>query len=272
MRSDPLDYNYNLSSFTDQLRANSPESLPWARPAAAVPADFAPHGTTIVALKFDGGVLIAGDRRSTQGNLIASRDVQKVYVTDDHSAAGIAGTAGIAIDMVKLFAVELEHYEKLEGVPLSFDGKSTRLSGLVKQNLAAAMQGLAAVPLLVGFDTGVPNATEAGRIVSFDVVGGRTEEHHYTAIGSGSLFARSALKKLYAPTIDGDRALRLAVEALYDAADDDSATGGPDISRRIYANAISITAEGADEIEQETIEAVARQVVADRTEEGGTAR
>jgi proteasome beta subunit len=231
-------------------------------------ADIAPHGTTIVALTFVGGVLIAGDRRATMGNLIASRDVDKVYVTDEYSAAGIAGTAGIAIELVRLFAVELEHYEKIEGVPLTFDGKASRLSSMVRNNLPIAMQGLAVVPMLVGYDQNVADPSRAGRIMSYDVVGGRSEERSgYHAVGSGSLFAKSALKKLYRNGIDVDEALRFAVESLYDAADDDSATGGPDLGRRIFPTAVAITADGAEEISAERAEQVARAVIDARAEQ-----
>jgi proteasome beta subunit len=233
-------------------------------------ADFAPHGTTIVALTFAGGVLIAGDRRATMGNLIASRDVEKVYVTDDYSAAGIAGTAGVAIELVRLFAVELEHYEKIEGVPLTFDGKANRLSSMVRGNLPAAMQGLAVVPLLIGFDLDSATPEKAGRIVSYDVVGGRYEERAgYHAVGSGSLFAKSALKKLFDPKADEEHALRAAIESLYDAADDDSATGGPDVSRGIYPTAVVITSAGAVTVPQERTSALAKAVIAERTEEAG---
>jgi proteasome beta subunit len=259
------------SSFSEHLRAHAPELLPGngfgshPRPVA----DVAPHGTTIVALTFAGGVLIAGDRRATQGNLIAARDVEKVHITDVHSAAGIAGTAGIALEMVRLFAVELEHYEKIEGVPLTFAGKAARLSAMVRDNLPAAMQGLAAVPLFVGYDLAAADPAAAGRIVSYDVVGGRSEERFgYAAVGSGSLFARSALKKVYQPGADEQQALSYAVEALYDAADDDSATGGPDLSRRIYPTAVTITAEGAVEVPADRLAEIARAVIAARSEEG----
>ena len=251
------------SSFVDFLAGHAPGLLPGNRPLP-VGGVQAPHGTTIVALSFAGGVLIAGDRRATMGNLIASRDVEKVYITDEYSAAGIAGTAGIAIELIRLFAVELEHYEKIEGVPLTFDGKASRLSSMVRGNLPAAMQGLAVVPMLVGYDLG----TGEGRIVSYDLVGGRAEERSgYHAVGSGSLFAKSSLKKLYSRGLDADAALRLAVEALYDAADDDSATGGPDLARRIYPSAVTITADGALDIPAERAEEVARAVVAERTEQ-----
>ena len=235
--------------------------------------DLAPHGTTIVALTYKGGVLLAGDRRATQGNLIASRDVEKVYVTDEYSAAGIAGTAGIAIELVRLFAVELEHYEKIEGVPLTFDGKANRLASMVRGNLGAAMQGLAVVPLLVGYDLDADDEARAGRIVSYDVVGGRYEERAgYHAVGSGSLFAKSALKKIYSPDSDEETALRAAVESLYDAADDDSATGGPDLTRGIYPTAVTITQAGAVHVSEETTSELARRIVAERTEQGGSAR
>lgn len=235
--------------------------------------DLAPHGTTIVALTYKGGVLLAGDRRATQGNLIASRDVEKVYVTDEYSAAGIAGTAGIAIELVRLFAVELEHYEKIEGVPLTFDGKANRLASMVRGNLGAAMQGLAVVPLLVGYDLDADDEARAGRIVSYDVVGGRYEERAgYHAVGSGSLFAKSALKKIYSPDSDEETALRAAIESLYDAADDDSATGGPDLTRGIYPTAVTITQAGAVRVSEETTSELARRIVAERTEQGGSAR
>lgn len=271
-----------LSSFTEFLRGHAPELLPGRREGSGRgeymnSPDIAPHGTTIVALTYQGGVLIAGDRRATQGNLIASRDMEKVYVTDDFSAAGIAGTAGVAIELVRLFAVELEHYEKIEGVPLTFDGKANRLASMVRGNLGAAMQGLAVVPLLVGYDLDANDVARAGRIVSYDVVGGRYEERSgYHAVGSGSLFAKSSLKKLYSPGSDEDAALRAAIEALYDAADDDSATGGPDVGRGIYPTAVTITADGATEVPSAQISVIARAVVEERADvaagqvEGGT--
>lgn len=271
-----------LSSFTEHLRQHAPELL-WPHRFSAIDGatgsaggaaakDIAPHGTTIVAVSYRGGVLIAGDRRATQGNLLASRDMEKVYITDTFSAAGIAGTAGMAVELVRLFAVELEHYEKIEGVPLTFDGKANKLSKMVRDNLPAAMQGLAVVPVLVGYDERAGDPDRTGRIVSFDVVGGRSEERFgYTAVGSGSMFARTSLKKLYSKGIDQDRALRIAVESLYDAADDDTATGGPDLLRGIYPTAVVIDAEGALEVAEDRLAEVARGIVADRTaaQEGG---
>ncbi|MFI6865480.1 proteasome subunit beta [Nocardia sp. NPDC050406] len=267
---DPLRLHtgYALSSFSEYLRVNAPELLPankFGSDGAQVPSDIAPHGTTIVAVSYRGGVLIAGDRRATQGNLLASRDIEKVYITDTYSAAGIAGTAGMAIEMIRLFAVELEYYEKIEGVPLTFDGKSNKLSKMVRDNLPAALQGLAVVPLLVGYDPSQLDADKAGRIVSYDVVGGRSEERFgYTAVGSGSLFAKSSLKKTYTRGLDQDRALRIAVESLFDAADDDTATGGPDTMRGIYPTAITIDAEGSVEVTEERLASITRTIVAER--------
>jgi proteasome beta subunit len=215
-------------------------------PAPRTPGLDVPHGTTIVALTFASGVVIAGDRRATMGNIIAQRDIEKVFVTDSYSAVGVAGSAGIAVDMVRLFTVQLEHYEKLEGVPLSLDGKANQLAAMVKQNLGAALQGFVVVPLFAGYDVDAADPAKAGRIVTFDATGGRYEEHlGFHAVGSGSVFARGSLKKLHNPAADVAGATRTAVEALYDAADDDSATGGPDLIRRIYPVVVSITAEGA---------------------------
>ncbi|WP_216903351.1 proteasome subunit beta [Nocardia alni] len=272
-----LHSGYALSSFSEHLRIHAPELLPSngfgraADPAVTGGAhDIAPHGTTIVAISYRGGVLIAGDRRATQGNLLASRDMEKVYITDTYSAAGIAGTAGVAVEMIRLFAVELEYYEKIEGVSLTFDGKSNKLSKMVRDNLPAALQGLAVVPILVGYDDHATDQDKVGRIVSYDVVGGRSEERFgYTATGSGSMFAKSSLKKTYSRGLDQDRALRIAVESLLDASDDDTATGGPDLMRNIYPTAITIGAEGADEVSDERLAEIARSIVDARAQEEG---
>jgi proteasome beta subunit len=257
-----------LSSFTDHLRRHAPELLPSGISSADAVGlgSQLPHGTTIVALKYPGGVILAGDRRSTQGNMIAGRDVQKVYITDDYTATGIAGTAAIAVEFARLYAVELEHYEKLEGVPLTFAGKVNRLAIMVRGNLAAAMQGLVALPLLVGFDIGDPDPEKAGRIVSFDAAGGwNLEEEGYQSVGSGSIFAKSSVKKLYSQVTDADSALQVAIEALYDAADDDSATGGPDLVRGIYPTAVTIGADGAANVAERRIAELAREVIERRS-------
>ena len=256
----------DLSSFSELLRRQAPELLPVNKQAGVAPTDAIPHGTTIVALKYPGGVVMAGDRRSTQGNMIAGRDVQKVYITDDFTATGIAGTAAIAVEFARLYAVELEHYEKLEGVALTFAGKVNRLATMVRGNLGAALQGFVALPLLAGYDLDDPNPVAAGRIVSFDAAGGwNFEDEGYQSVGSGSIFAKSSMKKLYSQVADADSALRVAVEALYDAADDDSATGGPDLVRGIYPTAVVIGADGAEEVAEDRIAQFARQVIENRS-------
>ncbi|MGE3288782.1 MAG: proteasome subunit beta [Pseudonocardia sp.] len=269
------------SSFTDLVAAHAPHLLPGClpdgippgvlgHPTSGQPAEVV-HGTTIVAMTFAEGVVIAGDRRATQGNLIAQRDIEKVFITDSYSAVGIAGVAGIGVELVRLFAVDLEHYEKIEGVPLSLDGKANKLSGMVRGNLGAAMQGLTAVPLFAGYDVDAADPAEAGRIVSYDITGSRADERRgYQAIGSGSLFAKAALKKRYDPAADLPTTIRTALESLYDAADDDTATGGPDVLRQLYPVVVSITgAEGAVRHTDEEIGAVVAEIVAARADKPG---
>ena len=249
------------SSFSDFLAEQAPDLLPARR---AVPqghaGDLAPHGTTIVAATFPGGVVMAGDRRATMGNIIAQRDIEKVFPADEYSAVGIAGTAGLAVEMVRLFQTELEHYEKIEGTTLSMDGKANRLATLIRSNLGMAMQGLAVVPLFAGFDL----VTDQGRIFSYDVTGGRYEETAFHSVGSGSLFARGSLKKLYREDLDADGCVTAVVQALYDAADDDSATGGPDLTRRIFPVVQVITAEGGRRLPDSEVAAIADAVIAGR--------
>ncbi|GAA4387885.1 proteasome subunit beta [Ornithinibacter aureus] len=256
------------SSFTEFLSAHAPSLLPSGRGLPAGAAIDAPHGTTIVSLTYDGGVVMAGDRRATMGNLIANRDMDKVFATDEFSLVGIAGTAGLAIELVKLFQVELEHYEKIEGALMSLEGKANRLASMIRGNLGMAMQGLAVVPLFAGFDP----AAGTGRIFSYDVTGGCYEEHDHHSVGSGSLFARGALKKLYRRSGTVDDAVRCAVEALYDAADDDSATGGPDVGRRIWPSVGIVDDSGARFLLDDEIAPVVDAIIAARVNNPGGAR
>ncbi|WP_373311580.1 proteasome subunit beta [Streptomyces mashuensis] len=252
------------SSFMDFLAAHQPDLLPRNRQLPAQGVVEAPHGTTIVAATFPGGVVLAGDRRATMGNLIAQRDIEKVFPADEYSAVGIAGTAGLAVEMVKLFQLELEHFEKVEGVSLSLEGKANRLSTMIRSNLGMAMQGLAVVPLFAGWDVD----RQKGRIFSYDVTGGRSEEAvGYAATGSGSLFARGALKKLFREDLTEGQAATLVVQALYDAADDDSATGGPDLARRIYPVVTVITDEGFRRLGEDELAQIVRAVHERRLEE-----
>jgi proteasome beta subunit len=254
------------SSFTDFLGTTAPDLLPGRRTLPGVPVgELAPHATTIVAVTFAGGVLMGGDRRATMGNLISSRDIEKVYAADSWSVIGIAGAAGIAIEMVRLYQVELEHYEKIEGMTMSLDGKANRLAGMIRGNLGAAMQGLAVVPLFAGYDLDAAEGVSPGRIFSYDVTGGNYEERGYASVGSGSLFAKNSLKKTWRPGLDAAAATRTVVESLYDAADDDSATGGPDPVRRLYPIVYRVDAEGAVRLTDAEVAAVAEGIVTDRS-------
>lgn len=250
--------NSGTSSFTDFVGAYRPEMLPGNRvvQGGAERLDI-PHATTIVAVTFPGGVIMAGDRRATAGNVIAQRDIEKVFPADEYSAVAIAGTAGIGLEMTRLFQVELEHYEKMEGRLLSLEGKANRLATLIRGNLGMAMQGLVVVPLFAGYDLG----QGVGRIFSYDAAGGRYEEHDYHSIGSGSVFAKGSLKKLWRPDLSGEDAALVCVQALYDAADDDSATGGPDLTRGIFPVLAEITDEGYRRLPDGDVGDLARAVV-----------
>ncbi|MCX5383435.1 proteasome subunit beta [Streptomyces sp. NBC_00083] len=252
------------SSFMDFLSDHSPEMLPGKRVMPPVQGHIeAPHGTTIVAAGFPGGVVLAGDRRATMGNMIAQRDIEKVFPADEYSAVGIAGTAGLAVEMVKLFQLELEHFEKVEGTTLSLEGKANRLSTMIRGNLGMAMQGLAVVPLFAGYDLD----REKGRIFSYDVTGGRSEEHGFAATGSGSIFARGSMKKLYREDLTEHETTTLVIQALYDAADDDSATGGPDMARRIFPIVTVITEDGFRRLTDAESSELAGSVLARRLEQ-----
>jgi len=251
--------NTGTSSFADFLAMAAPELLPGRRVANGPVA--APHATTIVTLTFADGVVMAGDRRATMGNLIASRDIEKVHPADPYSLVGIAGTAGVGMELMRLFQVELEHYEKIEGTMLSLDGKANRLATMIRNNLGAALQGLAVIPIYAGFDLDATDPGKAGRIFSFDVAGGVYEETGYDGIGSGSLFAKAALKRMHRAGLSRDDAVRIAIEALYDAADDDTATGGPDLVRRIFPVVMTATAAGTQRVPDDETAQMASSIV-----------
>jgi proteasome beta subunit len=255
-----------IPSFTHFLATYAPDLLPGARGGQPLPAGGGdvikdlPHGTTIVAAASERGVVLAGDRRSTAGSMIAKRDVEKVFRSDEFSAMAIAGVASVGIEFARLFQVELEHYEKMEGRSLSLEGKANRLAKMVRDNLMPAMQGLAVIPLFAGYD----EETGTGRIFSYDVAGGPYEEHRYHSIGSGSVFAKSALKKLYSDDMPVSEVVFACVQALYDAADDDSATGGPDLPRKIFPVVTTITDDGFRRLPDSEAADYAEQVVQER--------
>jgi len=256
------------SSFTEFVASFRPELLPTGRRLPSGASLEAPHGTTIVALLFEGGVVMAGDRRATMGNLIANRDMEKVFAADEYSVVGIAGTAGVAIELVRLYQVELEHYEKIEGAVMSLEGKANRLASMIRGNLALAMQGLTVVPTYADYDLDAGT----GRIFSYDVTGGCYQENGHHSTGSGSVFARGALKKLWRPGLGESQAVAIALEALYDAADDDSATGGPDLGRQIWPTVAVVDHSGARFVARDLIEDHVQQVVAARRDNPGGAR
>ncbi|MEU7000857.1 proteasome subunit beta [Nonomuraea sp. NPDC046570] len=250
--------NTGNSSFSEFVRAHSPDLLPLRREVLAAPVgDQVPHATTIVAATCAGGVVMAGDRRATSGNMISQRDVEKVFRTDDYSCMGIAGTASTGIEMARLYRVELEHYEKLEGREMSVAGKANRLATMIRGNLGMAMQGLVVVPLFAAYDP----QRDAGRIFSYDVAGGPYERERFDAIGSGSIFARGSLKKLYRDDASADDVAMTLIQALYDAADDDSATGGPDVSRKIWPIVSVIDADGFRRLRDEQVAAYVEQML-----------
>jgi proteasome beta subunit len=256
-----------IPSFTDFLSSYAPDLLPGARGLGPLPGGAGgealkdlPHATTIIAAVCDRGVVLAGDRRATAGSMISKRDMEKVFRSDEFSAVGIAGAGSVALEFVRLFQVELEHYEKMEGRPLSLEGKANRLATMIRGNLAVAMQGLAVIPLFAGYD----EETGTGRIFSYDVAGGPYEEHRYDSIGSGSVFARGALKKMYRDEMPVRDVVLACVQALYDAADDDSATGGPDLARRIFPVIATVTDEGFRRLPETETAEYAQQVVDSR--------
>ncbi|MBK5248377.1 MAG: proteasome subunit beta [Actinomycetales bacterium] len=252
------------SSFVDFLASYAPDLLP-GRPQVPGGAliTVTPHATTIVALTYADGIVMAGDRRATMGTTIAHRQIEKVFPADEFSAVGIAGTAGLAIELVRLFQLELEHFEKIEGTLLSLEGKANRLATMVRSNLGLALQGLAAIPLFGGYDL----HRRVGRIFSYDVAGGRYEEQDHHSVGSGSVFARGSLKKLWTPGLSGDRTVEVALHALVDAADDDAATGGPDAIRGIYPIVARVSSEGYERIGSDDLARHARAIAERRAQQ-----
>jgi len=248
------------ASFSELLRVAASDLTP---PPEVTGALAVPEGTTVLALRHAEGVIVAGDRRATEGLQIAHRTIEKVFAADDMSAVAIAGAAGPAVEMVRLFQTELEHYEKVEGERLTLEGKANKLSQMIRANLPAAMQGLVVVPIFAGYD----EARSAGRIFKYDVTGGRYEEDDYHATGSGGKDARSSLKKRYRYNLTRDQAVKIGIEALFDAADEDVGTGGPDLMRDIFPTVSAITAEGIAEIPEDDIRRLFNELISERSEQ-----
>jgi proteasome beta subunit len=246
-------------SFVELLRRQRPEAMP-ASAQAAVAVDVA-QATTVLGLRYAEGIVMAGDRRATAGYTIADAKMKKVFAADDFSAIAIAGAAGQAVETVRLFQLELEHYEKLTGDRLSLEGKANRLAQMIRANFPLALQGLVVVPLFGGYDEG----RSEGRLFYYDATGGRWEEQDYQSTGSGAQPAKNSLKKRWRPGLDHDDAMRVAVEALIDAAEDDVATGGPDLARGIFPVVVTVTAQGARESTDEEVATAVRAVVETRS-------
>jgi proteasome beta subunit len=247
-------------SFVELARQVRPSILPGMgldgsmRDGAPLFANDVPHGTTVLAIRYRGGVVMAGDRRATAGYSIASRRIEKVFPADELSGVAIAGAAGPAVELVKLFQVQLEHYEKVQGDTLSLEGKANQLAQLVRANLPAAMSGFVVVPLFAGYDP----SRELGRVFSYDVTGGRYEEADFQTQGSGSVHARNWIKAAWRDDLSAEDAMVLAIRALFAAADEDVATGGPDLVRRIFPTIARIDGEGYHPLEESAVEALAQ--------------
>lgn len=257
---------YQGSSFVELLELEYPQLAPkWERlfaSAGEIPA--VAHGTTVIGLRFGDGAMVAGDRLATMDYRVASRDIEKVYATDDYSLMAVAGAAGPAIEMARLLGIQFEHHEKIEGEALELEGKANTLAHLIRQNLPAAMQGLVVVPIFAGYD----RRRRVGRIWRYEVTGGRYEEKEYDSVGSGALFARESLKKSFRPGASRDEALRMVVEALADAADEDRGTGGVDTQRGIYPRVKTCTSQGIEEIPDEQIAQIHQSVIEGRRRSG----
>ena len=259
--------DYSSSSFVDLLRRESPHLVPGLGPTPTAEGFEPVHGTTVLSVRFRDGVIMAGDRQATAGYQVASRRIEKIFKSDELSGVGIAGAAGPAMEMAKLFQTELEHYEKVEGENLSLEGKANRLSQMIRMNLPAAMQGLVVVPIFAGFD----EKAGIGRLFKYDITGGRYEETNYDAQGSGSKDARDSLKKLWKRDMGRDDALRVTLEALIDAADEDVGTGGPDLVRGIFPSVKTITRSGFGDVPDDEVKRVCEAILNERARTGSGA-
>lgn len=254
-------------SFVELLRRIDPDAYaPRNALDSAATSLTVPHGTTVLAIRTTTGVIMAGDRRATAGYSIASRRIDKVFAADESSGVAIAGAAGPAVEMVRLFQTQLEHYEKVQARALSIEGKANQLSLLVRSNLPAAMQGLGVVPLFAGFD----RTREVGRVFSYDMTGGRYEELDFQAQGSGSVHARNWIKSGWRDDLGERAAIDLAVRSLFAAADEDAATGGPDLVRGIYPSVAIIDASGFRKLDDDEVQERSQELLAGPERGGAT--
>ncbi len=256
---------YPGSSFFDYLRTEHAELLPKFDLDISAGRELikqALMGTTVLALKCENGVVMAGDRRATEGHQIAGRYIEKVHKADEHSAIAIAGAAGPCLELARLFQTELEHYEKLEGVELSLEGKANKLSQMVRANLPLALQGLMIIPIFVGYDP----VKREGKIYKYDVTGGRYEEREYYATGSGGTAARNSMKKLYRKGLAQELALRVALEAMYDASEEDAGTAPPDLVHDIFPSLKTVSDSGFQEVSSNDVKTICLEILSQRRE------
>ncbi len=253
-------HDYATTDFLQILKSRCPEHVSDWNQLNGLQQDYPRNfleGTTVLALVFDEGVIIAGDRQATEGYQVGERRIQKVFKIDRYTAIAVAGVAGPCFETAKLFQVQVEFYEKVEGTPLSLEGQANYLSSLVRANLSLVMQGLIVLPIFAGYDL----KQQKGRIFKYDVLGGRYEEDAYYSIGSGGKDARSTLKKLFRTEMSQQAALKSIVEALWDAADEDIATGGPDLIRKIFPTLTVITKDGISDVPDETVAELFHELV-----------
>jgi proteasome beta subunit len=258
-----LQGSYDGSSFFDLLRHDHAhllplQHLPQLSPAAADIAAAVPFATTVLAVRCADGVVVGGDRQATEGFEVSSRRIEKVFNADEYSVIAIAGAAGPCLEMVKLFQIEMEHYQKIEGEVLVLEGKANKLAQMIRQNLPAAFQGLVVIPIFAGYDFN----TQEGRIYKYDVTGGRYQERDFYSTGSGSREARSTLKKGFESNMCRDAAVRLAMEALVDAADIDVGTIGPDLNRGIYPVIKVVTKHGIEDVGEDELRPISEALLA----------
>ena len=269
------------TSFTDYLAATAPHLLPGRMPegidlrghtaAPRTPGLDVPHGTTIVALTFADGVVIAGDRRATMGNMIAQRDIEKVFITDsllrgrDRRVGRHRGRDGAAVHR-RARALREDRgraaVARRQGEPAGRDGPRE------PRRRAAGLRRHPAVRRVRHGRRG-PGDGRAGSSRSTSPAAATRRSWASTRSAPARCSPAAALKKLHDPAADLDGAVRTAVESLYDAADDDTATGGPDLIRHIYPVVVSITGDGAVRHPDADIAEVTAAVVTGRSTRPG---
>ena len=230
---------------------------------ASVGAELA-HATTVIAVRYVGGVVMVSDRQAT-GNYIASRDVRKIEAADHFTALAISGSAARGIEFLRMAQLSFEHYEKMTDTALSLEGKANYLSPIIQRNNLSTP--LVILPILAGWD---PHR-QVGRIFEYDGAGGCYERLDFATIGSGSPFAESALRLGFRSDLNHEDALELGALALYEAGDNDPSTGGPDFVRNLFPIIVTLDANGFAEMPTVDVAERFRAINERRTESRGLA-